>query len=47
MANMQESSPVFFSQRRKGAKSAKYFMCFYLQERAFCFFFAALASLRE
>jgi hypothetical protein len=26
MANMQESSPVF---SRKGAKSAKFFMCFY------------------
>jgi hypothetical protein len=32
MANMQESSPVF---SRKGAKGAKFFMCFYLYEIAF------------
>jgi hypothetical protein len=41
MANMQEPSHVF------SHKGAKFLMCFYLHEIAFCFFFAALAPLRE
>ena len=41
MANMQEPSHVF---SRKGAKSAKFFMCFYLLEIAFCFLISAHVS---
>ena len=45
MANTQESSAVIFLAKAQRAQS--FLMCFYLHEIEFCFFFAALAPLRD